>query len=190
MPGISGIQVAQELRTYGKNTEIIFLTTSPEYAVDAFAVGAVHYLLKPFQEKAFVDAMDRAMRSFTLAPVQNIYINGKKGTVHKLNAADILYVESYRNSRGIYTETETYTETKRTLQALQEELERLCPGQFISPYRGFIINLAAVSTLKPEGVILKNGMRIPIKPGGFYSLKETYFASAMIQHCHQHLYRR
>ena len=48
MPGILGTEVAQELRKFSSSTEIIFLTTSDEFAMDAFAVKATDYLLKPF----------------------------------------------------------------------------------------------------------------------------------------------
>ena len=45
MPGISGTDIAREIRKRGDHTEIIFLTTSSEYAVDAFHLKAAHYLV-------------------------------------------------------------------------------------------------------------------------------------------------
>ncbi|MEG0664458.1 MAG: response regulator, partial [Clostridia bacterium] len=48
MPGISGTAVAHEIRDRHDKTEIIFVTTSDEFAVDAFALKAVHYLIKPY----------------------------------------------------------------------------------------------------------------------------------------------
>ena len=48
MPMLSGIDVGRELRQQQKTAQIIFLTTSDEFAVDAFALRATHYLLKPF----------------------------------------------------------------------------------------------------------------------------------------------
>lgn len=61
MPGILGTEVAQELRKFSSSTEIIFLTTSDEFAMDAFAVKATDYLLKPFTQSQFNQAMDRAI---------------------------------------------------------------------------------------------------------------------------------
>ena len=53
MPGILGTEVARELRKYNRATEIIFLTTSDEFAVDAFAVKATDYLLNWLCVKGF-----------------------------------------------------------------------------------------------------------------------------------------
>lgn len=61
MPGILGTDVAQEVLAKAPDTNIIFLTTSDEYAVDAFALNATHYLLKPFTQEKFDAAMDRAV---------------------------------------------------------------------------------------------------------------------------------
>ena len=65
MPGLSGMSVATELRSRGVRSPIIFLTSSTEHAVEAFGVNATHYLLKPYTEESFDNAMDKAMQSIT-----------------------------------------------------------------------------------------------------------------------------
>lgn len=63
MPGMLGTDVAREIRQRRDNTEIVFLTTSDEFAVDAFQVKAAHYLLKPFTQSDFDEALDRVMQN-------------------------------------------------------------------------------------------------------------------------------
>ena len=58
MPGISGLSVAEELRNRDEAAPIIFLTSSPDHAIEAYEVRAVHYLLKPLSEDKFFSAMD------------------------------------------------------------------------------------------------------------------------------------
>lgn len=53
MPGENGIEIARNIRASGTDTEIIFLTSSPEYAVDSYEVKAQNYLLKPITEEKF-----------------------------------------------------------------------------------------------------------------------------------------
>lgn len=65
MPGIAGTEVGRMIRRRYDNTEIIFVTTSDEFAVDAFALNAAHYIIKPFTQEQFNPAMDRAMARFT-----------------------------------------------------------------------------------------------------------------------------
>lgn len=51
MPGITGMSVATELRDKDVNAPIIFLTSSPDFALQAFGVNATHYILKPYDKK-------------------------------------------------------------------------------------------------------------------------------------------
>ena len=53
MPGENGIEVAKEIRQYDNNTKIIFLTSSEEFAVQSYTVGAYFYQLKPIWEESF-----------------------------------------------------------------------------------------------------------------------------------------
>lgn len=63
MPGLLGTDIAAEMRKQKSRAEIVFLSTSEEFAVEAFAVRAAHYLVKPFTQKEFDQAMDRVMES-------------------------------------------------------------------------------------------------------------------------------
>ena len=74
MPGINGTEVAREIRKRQDKCEIVFLTTSDEFAVDAFALKAAHYLLKPFTQELFDEAMDRALARFKNGEVKKIIL--------------------------------------------------------------------------------------------------------------------
>jgi DNA-binding LytR/AlgR family response regulator len=63
MPMISGIEVGKHLRKQNPESQIIYVTSSSEYAVNAFAIGAAHYLIKPFSKASFAEAMDRAIKN-------------------------------------------------------------------------------------------------------------------------------
>ena len=58
-----GMEAAKELRDMGNRANLVFLTTSREYALEAFDVDASQYLLKPVTEKRLADALDRFMES-------------------------------------------------------------------------------------------------------------------------------
>ena len=58
MPGENGIDAAREIRRYDNNVKIIFLTSSAEFAVESYTVGAYFYQLKPIWEESFFRLMD------------------------------------------------------------------------------------------------------------------------------------
>lgn len=175
MPGILGTDLAREIRQRHDITEIIFLTTSDEYAIDAFTLKAAHYLLKPFTQAQFDEAMDRAMARFADGTVKSIVIKPEGGGAQMLDIGEILYIESQGHILTIYTKTGIITEAQRSLSRLMEELEKLSPGQFITPYKGFLANQKAITAIEPWQISLRGGARIPIPKRGFRELQNAYF---------------
>lgn len=175
MPGIDGIQIARQIRDRRDNTEIVFLTTSPEFGVEAFSVQAAHYILKPFTQSQMAEALDRAMKSFIGQERKKIVLQGESGVLRTLEVDKILYAENFRHHRAVYTTDEELKETRRSLGALADELAELCPGVFIQPYRGYVVNQNAIRAVTKEGILMQNGARIPIKSGDFRKVRDAYF---------------
>ena len=61
MPGENGIDAAAEIRSYDSDIKIIFLTSSPEFAVQSYTVGAYFYQLKPIGAESFYRLMDSVL---------------------------------------------------------------------------------------------------------------------------------
>ena len=175
MPGMDGIAVARQIRDRKDRTEIVFLTTSREFAIDAFALKAAHYLIKPFTPKQMEEALSRAMRSFVDREPKKIVLQGESGVLRTVEAESILYAENFHHHRAVYTTLGELKETRRTLTALAEELDQLCPGLFIQPYRGYVVNQEAIRAVTKEGILLQNGTKVPIKSGDFRKLRDAYF---------------
>lgn len=177
MPGSSGINIAKELREKNSAAKIIFITSSKDWAVEAFSLNATHYLIKPFSRTEFADAMDRAMKSFmgNRSDSKRIMINCGQGLMHTVSVDDIIYIESIGYQRHVHTTGEHLVEVKKTLTQFLAELEGLSPGQFISPYRGYIINLNYVRTVSPRQIEMHDGAKILIKTGDYNKIKRIYF---------------
>lgn len=174
MPGIDGIELAKEIRKKGGRTEIIFISVSPEFAVDAFCLNAVHYVLKPFRSTDFEEAMNRALASVRKRTSKLIPIQLKNGIVHSVSVYDIFYIESISYRRIVHTRTGVYEEQRRTLSGFCEILDEMAPGQFIQPYRGYIVNLSAIRVISPTNITLINNDTILIKRGDFRKLRKTF----------------
>ena len=71
MPGENGIETAKEIRQYDNNMKIIFLTSSPEFAVQSYTVGAYFYQLKPVWEESFFRLMDAVLGRKLLFHLEN-----------------------------------------------------------------------------------------------------------------------
>ena len=175
MPGINGTQVAREIRKRQDKCEIIFLTTSDEFAVDAFALKAAHYLLKPFTQAQFDEAMNRAMLNFTDGSDKKIALRPVGGGMENVVIDDIIYIESFGHTLNVRLKSGDTTESRRSLARLLEMLTEVSPGQFDSPCKGYLVNHKAVRTIEPKRVILQGGMEIPVARGAFREFQQRHF---------------
>ena len=94
MPGLLGTDIAAEMRKQKSRAEIVFLSTSEEFAVEAFAVRAAHYLVKPFTQEAFAQAMDRVMDSLRQRHSGKMVFRLVGGGIQVEEINAILYIES------------------------------------------------------------------------------------------------
>lgn len=174
MPGVDGLGIARQLRLRQEGAQVVFLTTSREFAVDAFALKAAHYVLKPFSQKEMDEALTRAVEPFRHKEPRKLVLQGEGGVLRVVEAESILYVENFRHHRAVYTTRGEEKETRQSLSMLAEELEELCPGMFIQPYRGYVVNQNAIRAVTKEGILLRSGTVIPIKSGDFRRLRDAY----------------
>lgn len=176
MPGIDGTQVAAEIRKRRDKSEIIFLTTSDEFAVEAFALKAAHYLVKPFNQEQFGEAMDRAIVHFAAGQAPKVALRLTGGGTRALDLNEILWIESRDHTQTVFLKDGDREEARESLSLLLSELEELSPGQFVSPCKGYIVNQKAIRTVEPKGIIMRSGQTIPLARGTFREFLDRYFA--------------
>lgn len=175
MPRMLGTDVAKEIRQRKDKTEIIFLTTSDEFAVDAFQVKAAHYLLKPFTKANFGEAMDRAMQNISNDLAKFVCLKCYGGTTETVDKDSIVYIESAAHRQKVILSSGKMIEAAQTLSELHKNLEELSIGQFVCPYKGYLVNQKAISIIENDKICLKNGKEIPIPRRSFRQIKQTYF---------------
>lgn len=175
MPGFSGIELAERIRRENEGAAIIFITSSRDFAVEAFELKAAHYIVKPFAEEKIAEALARALTHFADAEPKRILLRLKNGIVRSVDAAQILCIESVGAVRAVTTRHGVFEETHRTLTEFSETLAALCPGQFISPYRGYIVNQEAIETITVNEMRLSCGSRVPIKPNAYRAIRAAFF---------------
>ena len=175
MPGFSGIELAERIRRENEAAAIIFITSSRDFAVEAFALKAAHYIVKPFTEEKIADALARALEHFADAEPKRILLRLKNGIVRSVEVSQILYIESVGAVRTVTTKHGIFEETRKTLTEFSQELDGLCPGQFISPYRGYIVNQEAIETITVNEMRLSCGSRVPIKPNAYRAIRAAFF---------------
>lgn len=161
MPGLSGIELTKNLGK--KSPFIIFTTAKTNYAVDAFELNVVDYLVKPIEPARFLKAVER-VREAMESNKQEIEVKDKEfvfvkdnGILKKVNADDILYLEAMGDYVKVFTPQKFHI-VHATLKSIEEKLPA---SKFMRVHRSYIIALKKIDFIE-EGVININGAAIPV----------------------------
>jgi DNA-binding LytR/AlgR family response regulator len=182
MPGISGIEVAGIIGKLYPQTKIVFLTSSRDYAIEAFSVQAVHYLIKPFQKKTFNEAVDRAFWEIKRKDTKQISVKLSGGVVTKIDIEEIDYIENYAHEQNLYLKRGKKIVARQSLSFFLEALELLAPDQFIQPCKGYLVNMKAIRMVQQDGIELISGIKIPIARNNFRIIRDAYFDFGFASH--------
>ena len=106
MPGQNGMDVAKEIRQYDTNMKIIFLTSSPEFAVESYSVGAYFYQLKPICEEIFFRLMDAVLGRKLLFHLGNGAVLESAGSLDDLAGQLMQYSNFFRPHRSFLVNME------------------------------------------------------------------------------------
>lgn len=176
MPVLSGMELAREIRSFDKAADIIFLTSSPEFAVESYTVKASNYLVKPIHEAAFFVALDDIFAARKDDEGRALVVKSNIG-VHKLLLSDLIYVEAI-NRKVIY-----YLKNGEEL-ACADRFSSVCEGlsgcpEFLLVHRSFLVNMNYIRTIETADLILHNGKRIPLAQRRVTEIKKHYLAFQM-----------
>lgn len=188
MPKLTGFELLEVL---DEKPEVIFTTAFDQYAIRAFELNAVDYLLKPFSKERFDDALTKAAARLAKEPAEPerleklikttseaegyltriVFRKGAGIKIIPLNLISYLAAEDdyvmiyYSEGKALKPKTMKYYE------------EHLPPGLFMRVHRSYMVNIEQVTRLEPYSkdnyvAILKSGEKIPVSRSGYKTLRE------------------
>lgn len=173
MPGISGMTVAEELRKRDIKVPIMFFTSSPDHAIEAYDVNAVHYLLKPLSEDRFFSAMDRVLEMITKKETEEIVLKAER-MYRRILASDIVFAETEGNYQRIFMNNGEEIRVRMTSAEVYDLLGKW--DKFYKCGRAYIVNLGKISKLTNKTAVMKGGSELSIPRNVMVGLKEAYFS--------------
>lgn len=176
MPVMDGISLAREIRTFDKSSPVIFLTSSPEFAVESYTVKAFNYLLKPVDKIHLYNTIDYIIETFHNEQHDTFIIKNNFG-IHKIYLSDIVYAEALnrkvilhlKNNEQVVS-TDVFSSVCDTLTAHKE---------FALPHRSFIVNMNYIRTIDTEKILLNNDKTIPVAQRRVSDIKKQYLEFQM-----------
>lgn len=177
MPDINGIELAQKIRQRNEKCEIIYISGSKEFAIDAFEVGALHYLIKPFKKEKLNNVLTKAIKIIKTTVPKYIIKKTNKG-IRKINLLDIVYIESMEHYQHIHLNNSEILIIYDKLSNIYSELAE--DNRFFMPHRSFIVNMNYISSIMQKDIVMTSGIKIPLPKNKYLKVKDMY-TSYMIQ---------
>jgi len=159
MPGESGVKLARRIRRSQPEVPIVFFTTSPDFALEAYAVEASGYVVKPFSRAAFERAFDRACRLLPTAGTSSLTLKSEGGYVN-VPTNEIVFVEAGGRYQVVHVLDGRTFVLNQSMQELEGKLQ--CDRRFLRIGRQYIVNLAHVTDFAGSALTVVGGRRIDI----------------------------
>ncbi len=174
MSETTGIELGNIIRTHGNKNAIIYTTSSDDFALDAYHIHAVRYLLKPIQENQFFEAIDYALSYVEFKKVPIYSIKTKKGLI-SVPYSNIEYIENASRMLHLYQTDSSVITSIFIRKSFEDEVKELSDNSyFIKVHKSFIINMNYIQKLEGNSIIMRSGAIVPISKKNITFVKRQY----------------
>jgi len=155
--------------------EIVFFSSSREFAVESYAVKARNYVLKPIDRQKLFAVMDQVISSMTLGSQRSFWVRDKEGGVSRIAHSRLVYCEVIRKEILFHMSDGHTVSCIKTLIELMKDLGD--DENFFQPHRSYLVNMDYVQRVTKTELILAKGKKIPLSRA-----KSTQAMEAFINH--------
>ena len=168
LPEENGVNIARKLKKISPDTEIVFVTASTEHAVQAFEIGAVHYLLKPVDTAGIQEVFARLSgKQDVKRPVLSLKVGRGRQMVYMDQILMLTSADHYTNVSLLSGDRITVSSS---LSDLYEKLDE----RFLKLQRGCVVNMEYIEVMQSDRCRLRNGETVLLSRKERMKIREDY----------------
>ena len=173
MPMVNGVELGKEIRRFDREAQIIYATTEPQFALQAFAANPINFLVKPVDKQALFSTLTLALSKVEVED-ETITVKTKEG-IFVVLVRNILCCEyegrgvTYQLASG--GKLHSLSSTQRFAEQVSPLLSRL---DFLQPHISFAVNLRYVEQLTREEIRLRGGISVPVSKKQYTNVRNKY----------------
>ncbi len=177
MPGFMGIDVAKEIRAFDKTAPILFLTSSPEFALESYSVKAINYVLKPISKEKLFFTFDDILEQLKVEKNDDAVIIKSNEGIQKILISNLVFAEVIGRNVLYHLLSGKVIECVEPFSSACDTLLKY--GCFIKTHRSYLVNMQYVDTIENNQITLQTLSCIPISQGKAREIKQRYLAYQM-----------
>lgn len=156
LPGINGLEAAEILRGYDEQTPVVFVTNLAQYAVRAYRVDALDFIVKPVRYHDFCMAMDRAVKRMRRNDRHALSIPTKDG-LRVVDVSDVAYVDVRGHSLSYHLGDGQELVTRDALAAVEARMDA---SRFTRASKSCLVNMAHVRNVCGDELLMSDGATV------------------------------
>lgn len=176
MPMISGLELGRSIRRLSTDAQIIYITAEPGFALDAYSVNPLNYLLKPVNREALFAALRLAAEKTAFGEEISVTVKTRDGL--RTLGADAVVCCEYARHTVIYTLKSG--ERVVTLTISQSFAEHIAPllrdRRFIHPHAAYAVNMSRAERLSKDGFLMLDGAFVPVSGKQYTAVRNAYMS--------------
>lgn len=174
MPMVSGLELGKEIRRLDREAQIIYATTEPQYALQAYAASPINYLIKPIDKQQLFDTLTLAISKLDLAEEQTLTVK-TADSLRVVKLSDIVCCE-YRSHAVIFSLTNGEEVLSRTIRENYSEYISpiLKDRHFLQCHTAFVVNMRRVERFSKDSFMVRGGKTVPIAAKQYPAVRDAY----------------
>ena len=174
MPEMNGIELGNALRMRDNAGLLLYLTTSPDFALDSYRVEAFDYLLKPVDRDLFFQSLDKAYRSFSKIMQEAVAVK-TADSIRMIPIADIRYAERMEKHIDYYLTDNTVIHSTSFNGSFQNAVTELFAHKgMLLVGSSFVVNLFHVTEVTKSDLILTGNLYVPVPRRMYETVKKKW----------------
>ena len=175
MPFMTGMDAAKEIRQFNQDVKIIFMTSSPEFAVESYSVDAYYYALKPvWKEKLFI-LLDKVISETEIQMGAGFIIKSKTGLT-RIYISRLEFAEVIGRTILYHLTDGSVIEAIGSMNELEKQL--ISTSSFIKTHRSYIINMEHIDTISQREIRMQSHALVPLAKANYSTVKSAYITFA------------
>jgi DNA-binding LytR/AlgR family response regulator len=174
MPMVNGLELGKEIRRLDREAQIIYATTEPQFALQAYMASPLNYLIKPIEKTQLFDTLTLAISKADLAAEQTFTVK-TTGGLRVIKLSEINCCE-YRSHSVIFSLTKGEDVASRTIrEKFSEYISPILKDRhFLQCHTSFVVNMRRVELFVRDSFTLYGGKFVPIAAKQYPWVRDTY----------------
>lgn len=174
MPMVTGIEAAREVRWNQQDAQIIFATSEKSFALEAYDVNPINYILKPVDKDKLEQTLSRAISNINPEDDKSIVVK-IKGGLATIRIHNILYVDCNNHKVTFHLLSNDTISTPTLRIGFAEYIDGLLSNDiFVRCHESIVVNISAIDKLMKSEIELRNKEKIPVSRHRYAEIASAY----------------